>query len=43
VYDDPILAIEREKQIKKWHRAWKIDLIEKDNPDWRHIYPEITQ
>ena len=27
-------AIAREKAIKKWRRAWKIGLIEKDNPDW---------
>ncbi|RAI37693.1 GIY-YIG nuclease family protein [Rhodoplanes roseus] len=41
-YDDPVTAIEREKDIKKWRRAWKIALIEKDNPDWRDLYPEIT-
>ncbi len=35
-------AIEREKQIKKWNRAWKIELIEKTNPTWRDLYPEIT-
>lgn len=27
-------AILREKQIKKWNRAWKLNLIEKDNADW---------
>ena len=27
-------AIKREKQLKKWNRAWKIALIEKDNPNW---------
>jgi putative endonuclease len=43
VYDDPVNAIEREKEIKKWRRAWKIALIEKDNPDWRDLYPEITK
>ena len=42
VFDDPVNAIEREKEIKKWRRAWKIELIEKDNPDWRDLYPEIT-
>ena len=34
-------AIAREKQIKKWRRAWKIDLIEKMNPQWRDLWPEI--
>jgi putative endonuclease len=35
-------AIVREKQIKKWHRAWKIELIERSNPTWRDLFPEIT-
>jgi putative endonuclease len=43
VYDDPVNAIEREKEIKKWRRAWKIALIEKDNPDWKDLYSEITK
>ena len=30
-------AIQREKRIKKWNRAWKINLIEKMNPEWRDI------
>lgn len=30
-------AIQREKRIKKWNRAWKLELIEKDNPDWRDL------
>lgn len=34
-------AILREKQLKKWNRAWKIALIEKDNPTWRDLWPEI--
>ncbi len=28
-------AIQREKQIKKWNRAWKLQLIESKNPEWR--------
>jgi putative endonuclease len=40
-YDDPSNAIAREKEIKKWRRAWKIDLIEKANLEWRDLYPEI--
>ena len=42
-YDDPTSAITREKEIKKWRRAWKIDLIERDNPEWRDLYPEIIR
>jgi putative endonuclease len=42
IHGDPESAILREKRIKKWRRAWKIDLIEKDNPDWRDLYPEIV-
>ena len=34
-------AIAREKQLKKWNRAWKIRLIEKCNPDWRDLYSEL--
>jgi len=34
-------AIAREKQIKMWNRAWKIELIEKTNPGWRDLYPSI--
>ncbi len=30
-------AILREKQIKKWNRAWKLELIEKDNCDWHDL------
>ncbi len=31
-------AIQREKQIKKWNRRWKLNLIEKENPDWLDLY-----
>ena len=37
-YDDPVSAITREKEIKKWRRDWKIRLIEENNPDWRDLY-----
>jgi len=30
-------ALVRERRIKKWNRAWKLELIEKDNPDWRDL------
>lgn len=36
-------AIEREKELKKWWRAWKIALVENSNSDWRDLWPEISQ
>ena len=36
-------AIGREKAIKGWRRAWKLALIEKDNPSWRDLYGEIVK
>jgi putative endonuclease len=36
-------AIAREKRLKNWRRAWKLDLIEAENPDWRDLYDEINQ
>jgi len=41
VHDNSESAIVREKQIKKWRRAWKLQLIEKMNPQWRDLYEEI--
>jgi putative endonuclease len=34
-------AIAREKAIKQWKRAWKVELIETQNPTWRDLYPDI--
>jgi len=34
-------AILREKQLKKWRRSWKIELIEKDNPEWLDLWESI--
>ncbi|MFW5427206.1 MAG: GIY-YIG nuclease family protein [Methylophagaceae bacterium] len=34
-------AIAREKQLKKWNRDWKIELIEEDNSAWKDLYPSI--
>jgi len=42
-YGDPVSAITREKEIKKWRRDWKIALIERDNPDWRDLYEAIAR
>jgi putative endonuclease len=41
-FDQIEYAIRREKRLKKWPRAWKISLIEKDNPNWIDLYPEIA-
>ena len=35
-------AIMREKQIKKWNRKWKLELIEKNNPDWNELYDDLV-
>lgn len=40
-YEDVWEAIAREKQLKKWRRAWKIDLIEGANPDWNDLYEHL--
>ena len=34
-------AITREKQMKKWRRQWKINLIEEKNPNWDDLYPRL--
>ena len=34
-------AIAREKRIKRWRRAWKINLIEERNRDWNDLYPSL--
>lgn len=38
VFDRIIDAIDREKELKKWRRAWKIALIERDNAEWKDLY-----
>ena len=43
VHDDTQEAITREKQIKKWNRAWKIELIQEQNPQWRDLYEAIVR
>ncbi len=40
-HQDIVSAIEREKHMKAWKRAWKIELIEKDNPGWRDLYNDF--
>ena len=41
VSEDIVCAITREKQLKKWHREWKIRLIEEMNPHWNDLYESI--
>ena len=36
-FSDPSEAIAHEKRVKKWHRKWKLELIEKSNPNWDDI------
>ena len=40
-YEDVSFAIAREKAIKKWRRAWKLELIERDNPAWADLYDQL--
>jgi len=42
IHDDIHEAILREKQIKKWNRNWKINLIERDNPHWSDLYAGLN-
>jgi putative endonuclease len=42
VFENPEAAIAREKQLKKWRRAWKVELIERNNPEWRDLAKEFV-
>ena len=42
MHADMTEAIRREKQLKKWNRAWKIELIEKEHPEWLDLWPTLT-
>jgi putative endonuclease len=41
-HSDIVCAITREKQLKKWNRVWKIELIQKQNPHWRDLFEDLT-
>ncbi|TNE56640.1 MAG: GIY-YIG nuclease family protein [Alphaproteobacteria bacterium] len=43
VSDTAQSAAQRERQIKRWNRAWKIQLIEKTNPEWIDLYDEVNR
>ena len=42
VFEDPENAIKREKRLKRYNRNWKLDLIEKNNPEWKDLYEELA-
>ncbi len=42
LHDSMESAIAREKRLKDWKRAWKLDLIEETNPDWQDLYSTIV-
>jgi len=41
-HDSAEAAMRREKQIKEWKRDWKLNLIERDNPHWIDLYPNLS-
>ncbi len=41
--EDSLVAIEREKCLKRWKRQWKIRLIEEKNPAWNDLYPQLAE
>jgi putative endonuclease len=41
-FDDANSAQQREKNLKRWNRQWKIDLIQHDNPDWQDLYDDLN-
>jgi putative endonuclease len=43
IHESAESAIVREKRIKKWKRAWKIKLIEENNPEWIDLYESISR
>jgi putative endonuclease len=43
IHDDVREAIAKEKRMKRWRRAWKVELIEKENEDWHDLWPSIAQ
>ena len=42
VHETREAAIRRERQLKKWNRAWKLELIERGNPAWRDLASDLT-
>jgi putative endonuclease len=42
IHESLAAAAQRERRIKGWKRAWKIELIESDNPHWIDLYPNLS-
>ena len=42
MHGDMAVSISREKQLKRWNRAWKIRLIERENPEWKDLWEELV-
>ena len=42
-HDDAKTAEQRERSMKRWRRDWKIQLIEKNNPGWRDLFPDVVR
>ena len=42
LHEDMLAAISREKALKEWKRAWKLELIEKMNPEWKDLYEDLV-
>lgn len=40
-FNDIENALRREKQLRKWNRKWKLELIEEENPQWRDLYYDL--
>ncbi len=43
IHTDVNEALKKEKQLKRWRRQWKLELIEKSNPNWDDLYFEIVK
>ena len=41
MHESMVAALQRERSMKRWNRAWKIDLVEKANPRWDDLYPSL--
>jgi putative endonuclease len=41
-HETAVAAIQREKNLKHWPRRWKLQLIERDNPEWEDLYDQLV-